>query len=219
MQVTQTIHTPLGINVFGSAIIRVSPNIVMLSFSVSHVADHPQKAFQTTRDSVQQVRAYLAKARVDEVSASRISLDEAYQFSGGEQRFLGYKATVQFNVLLKALDALEDIISGLVDAGANRISGISYQTTELKSVRAKARRLAVQAAREKAEIYCEEANVRLGRVIHLEDVNPDYLRGYEGHQVREITIDDEGPLKAFDPGSIVVKGAVMVTFEIGQPTL
>ena len=36
----------------------------------------------------------------------------------------------------------------------------------------------------------------------------------EGHVVREITPDDDGPMKAFDPGSIVVGGAVMVAFAL-----
>jgi hypothetical protein len=33
--------------------------------------------------------------------------------------------------------------------------------------------------------------------------------------VREIVPDDDGPLKAFDPGSIVVGGAVMMAFAFG----
>lgn len=217
MQVTQSIQKPLGINVFGSAIIRVSPNIATLNFSVGHVADHPRESFRVTRENAQRVREFLSNARVDEVSASRISLEAAYQYTGGENRFLGYRATVQFNVLLKRLDDIEAIITGLVDAGTNRISGISYETTELKSLRAEARRRAVRAAREKAQLYCDEANVILGPIVHLEDVNPDQLRGHESHAMREAVIDDEGPARAFDPGSIVVNGAVMVTFEIAQP--
>lgn len=217
MQVNQSIQTPLGINVFGSAIIRVSPDVATLHFSVSHTADHPQEAFRVTREVAHKVRAYLANVNVDEVSTSRINLEEDYRYVGNERRFVGYEAIVQFNVLLKALDRLEEIITGLVDVGVNRILNVEYATTDLKSIRAEARRRAVRAAREKAKVYCEESDVALGRVLHLEDVNPDRLQRYESHSVRETTIDDEGSITAFDPGSIVVNGAVMMTFEIIHP--
>jgi uncharacterized protein YggE len=215
MQVTQSIQTPLGINVFGSATMRISPNVVSLSFSVENVADHPRDAFRITHESAQQVRAYLSEANIAELGVSHIQLNEAIDYVNGQTKFLGYRATLDFNVLIMALNQLEEILSGLVDAGINRISGVSYQTTELKEIRAEARRRAVKAAHDKAQLYCNEAGVALGKVIHLEDINPDVLSQFAGHHtVRETPIDDEGPVEAYDPGSIIVKAAVMVTFEI-----
>jgi uncharacterized protein len=218
MQVMQSIQTPLGTNVFGSATMRISPNVASLTFSVENVADHPRDAFRITREGAQRVRAYLSEADIAEFGTSHIQLNEAIAFVDGHNKFLGYRATLGFNVLITALNRLEEILSGLVDAGANRISGVSYQTTELKDIRAEARRRAVKAAREKAELYCDEAGVTLGKVIHLEDINPDVLRQFAGHHtVRETPIDDEGPVEAYDPGSIIVQAAVMVTFESSTP--
>jgi uncharacterized protein YggE len=91
---------------------------------------------------------------------------------------------------------------------------VDMQTTQLKEVRARARRQAVLAAREKAELYCSAANVKLGAVLHIEDVNPNTLRGYEGHVQREMPVEDVGDLRAFDPGSIAVSAAVMLSFQI-----
>lgn len=215
MQVTQSIQTPLGMNVFGSAMMRISPSVASLTFSVENVADHPRDAFRLTRESAQKVRAYLSEADIAEFGVSHIRLDEAIDFVDRKSKFLGYRATLTFNVLITALSRVEEIMSGLVDAGVNLISSVSYQTTELKEIRAEARRRAVKAAREKAELYCSEAGVTLGKVIHLEDINPDVLRQFAGHQtVRETPIDDENPAEAYDPGSIIVKAAVMITFEI-----
>ena len=70
--------------------------------------------------------------------------------------------------------------------------------------------------REKAQIYCEAAGVHLGNVLHIEDLNPDTLRGSEGHVIREPQIDDEGPMRAFDPGSIVIGAAVQVAFRMSE---
>lgn len=216
MNVTQSVQRPFGINVFGSSIVRVEPDVASLKFTVSRLKQHPKEAFQDAREGAQGVRAYLARAEVGDVGSSRITLSQSFRYTGGEHRFVGYTAKVSFHVLLYDLDRMEGILSGVIDAGANEIDRVDFQTRQLKEIRKEARQRAVEAAREKAEIYCQTAGVALGPVIHIEDLNPDQLQGREGHVIRETQPDDEGPLRAFDPGSIVVGAAVMVAFEIGQ---
>jgi len=214
MNNTQAIKNPLGVTVFGSAVLRVEPDIASLRFTVSRLEKQPKDAFAATQKAVQKVRDYLNKADIDEVGSSRITLSQSFRYIGGEDKLLGYKAEVGFHLLLTDLVRTEEILVGVVDAGVNKIDAVDFQTTHLKELRAKARHRAVVAAREKAKIYCEAAGMKLGAVLHIEDVNPEQLRGREGHIVREISPDDDGPIKAFDPGSIVVGGAVMVAFAL-----
>lgn len=214
MQISQTIHNPVGINVFGSALIRVEPDFASLNFSVSHLAQHPKDAFREVRAKAQEVRAYLAQAQISEVSSSHISLAEETEYTNGKNRMIGYSAKIAFNVVLRDLSRVEEVLAGIVDAGVNRISAVEFQTSRLREVRAEARRRAVEAAHYKAALYCEASKVRLGEVIHIEDVNPDQLRGYEGHVFYEVAPDDEGPVQAIDPGSIVVRAAVMMSHQI-----
>lgn len=214
MTLPQAIPNPFGITVFGSSIVRSSPDIASLTFAVSRLAQHPTDAFRDARAGAQAVRTYLAHANMSEVGSSRINLSQSFRYSGGEQRFEGYLAKVSFHVLLRDLDRLEEVTAGVVDAGANEVHGLEFQTSRLKEIRAEARQRAVVAARDKAELYCTAAGVRLGRLMHIEDVNPDSVQGREGHIVRETPLDDEGTLGAFDPGSIVVGAAVLLAFEI-----
>ena len=214
MNHTQAIQNPLGVTVFGSAVLRVEPDIASLNFTVSRLEQHPKDAFAATRQAVAEVSQYLADSGIEEVGASRINLSQTFRYVGGENKFIGYQAEVSYHLLLTDLDQVEAILAGVVDAGVNKINSVDFQTKRLKELRAEARRRAVAAAREKAEIYCEAAGVSLGKVIHIEDVNPEQLRGREGHVTREIVPDDDELLKAFDPGSIVVGGAVIVAFAL-----
>lgn len=214
MEVKQTIQKPFGITVFGSAIIRVEPDTAVLTFAVSNLDKHPQKAFQPTRQIAQKVSAYLVQTNIKEVSTSRISLNTSYRYTAGENKFEGYLTKITYTVLLRNLEQVENVLSGVVDAGVNDITSVDFQTSRLKEIRIQARQRAVDAAKEKAEIYCTAAGVRLGNVIHIEDVNPDQLRGREGHVVHEIPIEEDGPLQAVNPGSIVVGAAVLMAFSI-----
>ena len=202
---------------FGSAVLRVEPDIASLRFTVSRLEQHPKEAFAATRQATQKVRDYLVKAGIDDVGSSRISLSQSFRHVSGESKFVGYEAEVVFHVLLTDLTRMEEILVGVVDAGVNIINTVDFRTTRLKELRSDARRRATLAAREKAENYCDAIGVNLGNVLHIEDVNPDQLRGYEQHQSRvSPSVQEEETLRAFDPSSIVVRGAVIVVFALAE---
>jgi uncharacterized protein YggE len=210
-----------GVKVFGSAVLRVEPDVVSLQFAVSRQAKKPRDAFHLTHQAVKAVRTYLGQVGAGDVAASRINLSHLWEYSGGKRHDTGYAARVSFNVLLADLDRMEEVLIGVVDAGANEIGSVEFRTSRLKEHRAEARRRAVAAAREKAENYCRAAGVSLGAVISLEDVNPNVVSGSgEGHTSR----DDGNPSRDFDPssddmralspGSIVVGAAVTLVYAL-----
>lgn len=204
-----------GIKVFGSAVLRVEPDVASLQFGVSRKAKEPKDAFREARQAVGRVRDYLGQAGIGEVAASRINLSQVSEYRDGKHQPPVYLARVSFNLLLSDLDRMEQVLVGVVDAGANEIGSVAFHTSRLKEYRAEARRRAVAAAREKALIYCQAAGVSLGVVIHLKDVNPEVVRGSgEGHTSTEVSSDDAGPERALAPGSIVVAAAVSISFAI-----
>ena len=217
MDISQAIRKPFGVSVFGSSIVRVEPDIASFKFAVSRLEQHPKDSFRNAHTAARSVREYLATIALKDVGSSRITLAPEFRYTAGERRFVGYVARVSFHLLLHNLDQMEDLISGVIDAGVNEIKAVEFQTSRLKEIRIDARHRAFEAAREKAENYCLAAGVGLGRVIHIEDVNPDVLGGTrEGHVLREVRPDDEELVQAFDPGSITVAAAVMVAFELKQ---
>lgn len=212
-----TIQRPFGITVFGSAIVRVDPDIVSVTLSASRLAKHPRDAFREVQAASQKIQAYFKKTGLSDVGSSRIQLEQTSEQVKGERRFIGYTATIDFNLIIRDLDVLEDVIANAVDAGANEVKSVDFQTSRIKELRKEMRQQAVKAAFEKAEVYCEAAGVVLGSVIHIEDENPEVLnlRGRSSHAAR-VHPDIEGQTGAFNPASIVVGGAVVVAFEIKQ---
>jgi len=209
----QYITNPTGVTVFGSALIRVEPDVANLSFSVSVTASTPPRAFSEVRSQSTRVSEYLAQATIHDVKTSRVSLQSKTEWNQDKhtQVHVGFMATITYNVVLKQLDSLEKILSGVVDAGVININALSFDSTNLKEYRAEARKRAVIAAKTKAEIYCEAAGTRLGNVLHIDDFNPNSLRGSEG-EVLDLVPEDQGTTGAVNPGSLIVKGAVWVSF-------
>ena len=224
MTTEQSIRQPFGVTTYGSTVIRIDPDIASIHCAVSRTENHPKDAFKAVREASKQVADYLQQidAKI-ETSSSHISLSQTWDYSGAKQKFVGYTARVGFHTLLYDLDQLESLLIGIVDSGANEIGGVNFQTSRLKELRSEARRKAVEAAREKAENYCLAAQVRLGKVLHIEDVNPDtsnfFGRRFESHVMNQNVIDQveaeqAEDLQSFKPGSITINAAVLMSFSI-----
>ncbi len=63
------------------------------------------------------------------------------------------------------------------------------------------------AARRKAEVYAEACGVKLGPVIHVEDVDPESMSGHGGRPDGDPEADG-----TLSPGSVRVDAAVLLGF-------
>jgi len=213
-----TIKDPFGISVFGSAVIKTSPDLVSIHAAVARTEETPSAAFSKVRKVAHEVKDFLRRSNAEEFGMSQMTLAAEFAFTNGQRKFVGYTAKIMFRIILRNLDRIEDIVSGLVDAGADAIRSIQFQTSDLKEIRAKARRLAIAAAQEKARIYADAAGVSVGQVLHIQDVNPQVLQARgEGHVESEPVIDNDSEKQTLDPGAIDVGAAVMVAFAFLTP--
>lgn len=214
----QVVTNPFGITVFGSSVSRVPPDIASIRAAVSVLEQKPADAFSASKKGARSVQEFLRKQNVAEFGTSRVALTRTLKFANGAQQFAGYQARITFSILLKDLDRVDELAEGLVSAGANEIERIVFETTKLKEIRAEARRMAVSAVLDKAQNYCAAGGVELGRILHIEDVNPLSLRAEmaRGAHMGINVNEDDGDVGAFDPSLIEVAAAVFVCYEFRQ---
>ena len=136
------------VRVFGSAVVRVAPDTASIVVAVSRIEPKPEPAFAKAREGAQAVNAFLHKSGIGDFGSSQVTLSAEFRYTNGENRFVGYKARIEFNVALRELAKMDSLLSGLIAAGANELKSVQFQTSRLKEIRADARRRAVAAARE-----------------------------------------------------------------------
>jgi len=112
---------------------------------------------------------------------------------------------------LRELDTLETVLVNVVEAGANQVDGVEFDVSTKKELRAQARTAAVAAAREKAVLYTEAAGVRLGPVVHIQDVDSDQLQNVYRSHGQGGGAGGDGDLS---PGKISVSAGVLIGFSI-----
>jgi uncharacterized protein len=189
------------------------PDLVRIRFRVARTEPTPAQAFAVTSEGVRLVRQALREHGVPDsgVDHSRMDLKSSWSHVNNERRFNGYHCQASFSVESRDLDDVQQLLVDVVAAGPNEIDGIDFDVTTKAELRRAARRKAIEAARSKAELYAEAAGVRLGAIIHIDDVDPENagVERYKSHS-------SAGAASAEDlaPGHIVVSASVALGFTI-----
>ena len=209
---SQTIHQPWGVSAVGSAILNAVPDLARIRVAISQTRPNPGEAFAATRAGVDRVRDVLRRHGVPDtaVFTSRLDLRSSWSYDN-KRRLLGYECTASFVIEIRELDALESVLIDVVEAGANQVDNVEFDVSTKQELQAQARRDAVAAAREKAELYAEAAGARLGPVIHIQDV--DHGQGgvtFGAHSPRQGAGGDSG----LTPGRISVAAEVTVGYSL-----
>lgn len=211
----QMMERPWGVAAYGASSVKAMPDLVRARFKVIRVEQTPSQAFGAASDAVQAVRQTLRRHGISDaaVERSRLGLKSSWSYGGTERKFIGYECRASFAVESGALDDVQPLLVDLVAAGANEIDAVDFDVTGKGELRAQARRQAVGAARRKAELFAEAAGVRLGAVVHIDDVDPEQL-GFERY--RGPGVGGAASAENLAPGHVVVSAAVVLGFSINH---
>jgi uncharacterized protein YggE len=92
------------------------------------------------------------------------------------------------------------------------VDGIEFDVSSKRQLRAQARKAAVAAAHEKAELYASAAGVQLGQVIHIQDIDSETMQNtYRSHGE---SMGNGGDGDDLTPGKITVSAGVLLGFSL-----
>jgi uncharacterized protein len=221
---------PRTISVSGNAEIRVAPDEVILSVGVE--TDSKDIAVARSENDTR-VKAITQAVRTQGVAAEHVKTDfldlqPHYREYENRREFLGYFARRSLVITIRDVSMFEPIMSAVLAAGANYVHGIDFRTTELRKHRDEVRRLALIAAREKAEAMAAAMKVSVGDAMSIQEGYSGWWSpysswwgsGYGGQMAQNVVQEPGGRGAGADdalvPGQISVTASVNVTFELGR---
>lgn len=214
------------ISVDGEAELRVAPDEVVITLGVETFDANLQTA-KAANDA--RVAAVLAAARARRVPDERVRTDfleiqPRYDSRADRLVTLGYVVRKTVVVTLRELAAFDALLGDAVAAGASHVHGVDFRTTELRAHRDRARALALDAAREKAEAMAGRLGQRVGAPLSIQEQSAwwqsGYGRGWDARQssMTQNMVQNVGGASAAEgttsPGQISVTGRVAVVFEL-----
>jgi uncharacterized protein len=203
------------LTVTGTAVLRVEPDMAVISLAVVQEDRDPRVAYREAHDAIAKIRRFVAGFDRVELRSSSVSLGQVTNRGPKTETITAFNARINLSLLVKDLSVIEPLIVGVLEAGANQLVSTEFTTSRLKETRERARLMALLAARDKATSLAEGAGVKLGLITSLLEsdfIDPSRQAG--GHIPFHTPIDSEDQIGAISPGSIAVGASLHVKYSL-----
>ncbi len=200
-----------SITVFGSAVVSAEPDIAQLRIGVVTHHASASRALSMNKEAMSKLLKALQEHGVSKRDLQTSSLTLSPQYHHGTRGRIpdisGYNATNLLQVKVRKLDTIGALLDNAVRTGVNRIEGVTFSVDDPATLKDKARRDAVTDARHKATLYAEAADVKLGKVLAVQEM-PGAVPFPKQMSAVALT---STPV---EPGDIEFRVNVMVTYAI-----
>lgn len=198
------------VSVNGKGTVRVVPDEVLIRARVEHTGKTVSEVKSQNDRVVSNIIKYLKKQDIPakNFQTEYVTLNKDYNYNSKETF---YSANQAISIKLEDLSKYENLMSGLLDSGLNRIDGIQFQSSNRDSLETEAREKAVQDARDKAKQLARAIDQEIGKAIRINESS-----GGNGpspmYRVMEAQRDDNGQGETLAPGEMVITVRVSADF-------
>lgn len=202
-----------GATVSGEGKVYVKPDIVNIDIAIEHKGDYVKEIQAATQKDVDATLKFLKKVGIPEknIQTQYIRLNEEYLYN---QKTYTYSSIQGISVKIEDMDKYENIITGLMDSGVNRINNIRFESSEIEKYQAQARVEAIKNAREKAKQYAGALGQSIGKAKSFSDLSMQQIPvAYAAMEFKQLNADASSQ-QTIAPGEIEVTANVIVNFSL-----
>ncbi len=213
--------TPPLVTTTGNSEVKVVPDLADLRFDIELRNTNLKTALAQEAEKMSQLVAALKAAGIGErdLQTSQVTINPVYQQENGTYaetaKIAFFSVSQTVGCTLRDIQKITAITTRAIDAGANRVSGVTLRTSRLRQYRDQARVMAVKAAKEKALALAGELGSKVGKPHSITEQSseiPTLLLGNSFAQNVAAAPGDSGSNSAFEPGIISISATVTVAF-------
>jgi len=100
-----------------------------------------------------------------DIKTTNYRLNPVYNWTENRgQELIGYEVSQDVTLKVRDLESISSIISETTKAGANQVGNIGFTIDDEFQLKNKARELAIEKAKEKAELIASQSGLKLGKI-------------------------------------------------------
>jgi len=201
------------------------PDVARFTFSVRTEGGKDVAALQ--QQNIEKMNAAIALVKnqsVDEkdVKTQNYDVSPRYEYhtcprDGGScppPEIVGYAVSQSVEVTIRDFENISPILAGVVDAGANEVSQLSFTIDDPTSVENEARVEAIAKAKEKAKAIAKAGGFGLGRLLSIEEGGSASQVYNEARTFALKAYDEAGSAPSIEAGSQETIISVVLEYEI-----
>jgi uncharacterized protein len=172
--------SPASIDVSGSADVKVIPDEVFIVLGVETSDPSLNLAKSQNDETVKKLLAVTKDFQIDPkyVQTDFITIEPwEHELRNSENR-KEFRVRKNIAITLKDITRFEELLSRAIELGITNVHGVQFRTTELRKHRDRAREMAMQAAREKAELLAGQLGRKAGPAIRISEYGGGWYSPY-----------------------------------------
>ncbi len=231
-----------GITVQGAGVVTIPANIGVVELGVDVIADPLIDARSTAAHSMQNIIDAVKEQGVtdDQITTTRLNIrpertwvEEEFTLDDGSTGrrsrdvIIGYRVSNRVRIEIDVADTSQeedtDILSAVIDAAATaggdnvRIDSIYFTADQTAESLDEARKLAVQDALHRANLYAESFGVEVGILISATETLTSTPIYGDAAVVRLESASFDGPSTPISAGDVEIRASINAKFAIAQP--
>ena len=210
-----------SITITGEGMTASIPTKARIQGAVVTEGKTPEEALISNNQSMAKIFDILLKdfkIKREDIQTSSFQVKPKYQYNNNtrENKLVRYDVSNNIAVLIRELDQIGNVISKLVGAGMNNLTGPTFLVENSKELIDKARKMAMENAIEKAEIYAVASSglLKLGQIIDVRE-GGGYRQGND-YSNPELGGADEGGDVPIASGRVTFQVSITVVFAINE---
>lgn len=202
----------------GTGKVSVAPDIAKINLGIQEngqilkqVQDGVNKKSKTLTDELKK----LGIAEAD-IKTTSYNVYPQYDYTNPSSRITGYQVSINYKVTVKDFDKVNDALVAATQKGANIVGAVSFEVNDKtkKEKLQEARGEAVKEAKEKAEGLAKAANITLGKIINVSEIQGTEPRPVPLMEKAGIGSDTQVTQPEITPGQTEISVTISLSYEI-----
>lgn len=159
----------------GEAEVKRAADRAWVSINAESRSKDPKEAQKLNTDAMNAVMAKLKGMALgaDAIRTTSFELHPEFDYTDGRQRLRGYVARNAIEVRVDDVTRVGEVLTAAVTSGATTVGGLRFDLKDRAAAEREALQMAVRNARARAEAVAAGADVKIERIIRIEDHRAD----------------------------------------------
>ncbi|PIP91451.1 MAG: hypothetical protein COW01_01925 [Bdellovibrionales bacterium CG12_big_fil_rev_8_21_14_0_65_38_15] len=162
-----------GLWVTGTGEVSVTPDLAILSFSVSTLNKSANESQKENATIAQKVVSKVKKLGIagKDLQSSNFSVNAEYDYKDRTRVLKGHRVQHSYNVIIRKISMLGDVLDGVTEVGQDSVSigQISFGLSNDEELKLKSLEASVHNAKTKAQAIAKAAGKKLGDLTFIDE--------------------------------------------------
>jgi uncharacterized protein len=204
------------IQVTAHGLVNLAPDHIQVQFSVD-TRDQDAQIAQAQNNAISSKLLSILKdtyaLEPSDLKTTHFRVGPRYRHYQNERRLEGFEVNNGFVIILKEINKAGDLLNTLTNAGVGQISNLQFGNLNTQNAKLEAMELAVEEARQKAQVLAKAAGRSLGAVLKIHEVTTHSGGMQPRFEAMAAARLDSSPVPV-EAGELAIRADVQVLFEL-----